>query len=245
VDETTAFLETLARHDPSDPTACRGWRVRDLVAHLAAGSQEEAELVEAELRGEPSRPTRSFGEREQVLRDVPYPELLEALAHQGGRLAAATRALIATGGSVEFTGTRLTGRQLLVHTRSELALHRWDLAGNDPVSRTLLAQDDLTDHAVTVLTGMRGLQESVAARCTRRTGTLALRLRAPGTDDVRLVLGPDPSLDRAPAVDVEPVIVTTAADRLLLLWGRRPEGALDMSALPADQHDVVRAALVL
>jgi uncharacterized protein (TIGR03083 family) len=246
MDETAAFLDVLARRRPDDPTACRGWRVRDLVGHLAAGAEEEAHLIEAALRGEPSRPTRAFDEREQVFRDLRYPELLEALARHSGRLADATKALITSGGTVEFTGTRLTGRQVHAHSRSELVLHRWDLAGDDALGHELLAQDDLTDHAVTVLDAMRDLQESAAARGVR-ADPLTLRLCAPRTRDVRFVLGPEPSLSRTAvaATDEESVVETTAADRLILLWGRQPSTPLDLSGVPESRRDAVRAALIL
>ena len=34
----------------------------------------------------------------------------------------------------EFTGRRFTIAQLLTHTRSESALHRWDIVGDDDIS---------------------------------------------------------------------------------------------------------------
>src|SRR5213592_1752978 len=110
MNEMTAFLAVLARRPPGQPTACRGWRVRDLVAHLAAGAREEADLIEAALRREPSRPTRAFAEREAAYRAMAYPRLLVALARQGRRLDAAIDALVRDGGRVEFTGVPMTGR---------------------------------------------------------------------------------------------------------------------------------------
>jgi hypothetical protein len=63
------------------------------------------------------------------------------------RNVAATRALSERSGaaSVVFTGTELTAEQLMTHARSEAAIHRWDLVGDDDVSDELLAQPELTD----------------------------------------------------------------------------------------------------
>lgn len=48
--------------------------------------------------------------------------------------------------------TPWSGRQMpiaafLTHARSEYALHRWDLVGDDDIGSDLLAQPELTDHA--------------------------------------------------------------------------------------------------
>lgn len=82
MEEARAFQAALAGRAPGEPTACRGWQVRDVVAHLAAGADEESALIEAALRGEPARPTRSFAEREARYREMAYPEL--ATTRPGG-----------------------------------------------------------------------------------------------------------------------------------------------------------------
>jgi hypothetical protein len=62
------------------------------------------------------------------------------------RNVAATRALGERGpaASVTFTGATLTAGQLATHARSEAAIHRWDIVGDDEVSDELLAQPDLS-----------------------------------------------------------------------------------------------------
>ena len=241
MDEAREFLAALAERPEDARTACVEWQVRDLVAHLAAGAQEEADLVEAALRGDPPRPTRDFAEREAAFRAKAYPRLLKALAHHSRRLVAAIDALIRDGGAVEFTGALLTGQELRMHSRSELAVHRWDLVGSDDISNRLLAQPELTAHAVTILTRMPSLQESVAARAARVTDApdgFGFGLRSPGTDDVLVRLGATPSLSLQARADGEddrdglPVVRCSPADRLLLLWGRRPpRERVDLSGL--------------
>ncbi len=239
MDETNAFFAALLSRKPDEPTACDGWRVRDLVAHIVAGAKEESELIENSLGGGAPRPTRPFAEREAAYRAMPYPDLLNELADQGARLSTAIEALIGTGGVVEFTGALVTGDELRTHGRSELVLHRWDLVGDDEIGRGLLAQPELTVHAVRVLTQMSSLQESVAARAARLTDVpadFAFRLRSPGCDDVVVGVAPTPSLKLASPADGVPVVRLSAGDRLLVLWGRRPvDDAVDLSGISAPQ----------
>lgn len=268
MDEAKAFQATLLTLPPDAPTACRGWLVRDVVAHLAAGAREEAELIEAELRGEPTRPTRPFDEREAAYRELPYPQLLTALTRQSRRLGLAVDALTAAGRDVEFTGARLSGPDLRRHGRSELALHRWDLAGDDPVSARLLGQADLTAHAVRVLSEMTSLRESLAARVARLVDPPArfgFVLRSPERDDVVVQVGPTPRWQLRPRDDsagpgaadpvaadagaadagaAVPVVRCSAADRLLLLWGRPvPGDRVDFGGAPDDVASLVTAVL--
>lgn len=250
MDETSAFFEALVTRKPDEPTACDGWRVHDLVAHIVAGAKEESELIEASLNGGPSRPTRPFAEREAAYRALPYPELLAELAGEGARLTAAVDALIGTGGVVEFTGALLTGDEFRTHGRSELVLHRRDLVGDDEIGRRLLAQPELTVHAVKVLTEMSSLQESVAARAARLTDVpegFAFRLRSPGCADVVVGVAPTPFLELASAEDDAPVVRLSAGNRLLVLWGRRPaDDAVDLSGIQSPEtRRLIQAMLYL
>ena len=49
--ESWELMTTLADADPAAPTACSSWTVHDLVAHLAAGAKENADLIEDALAG--------------------------------------------------------------------------------------------------------------------------------------------------------------------------------------------------
>lgn len=247
MDEATAFLTTLADRGPDEPTACSGWRVRDVVAHMAAGAQEESDLIESALRGEPARPTRPFAKREAAYRGLPYGDLLAALADEGSRLAKAIDALADSDAAVEFTGAPLTGVDFRVHSRSELALHRWDIVGDDDIGRQLLGQPVLTTHAVRVLSTMTLLQESAAARAARipdAPDDFAFRLRSPESEDVLWLLTPAPRLEMRPPAGGVPVVHCSMADRLLLLWGRRPSGdRIDMSGVTALEAGFIEAML--
>jgi len=146
--ELKALAAVLGDLEPTAPTACAEWTVHDLVAHLAAGAKETAELVEEHLAGQPARPTRGFDERERPFRALAHDELLVALADQSRRKLAALDALADRDDhdAVAFTGTMMTAAQFQTHARSEAALHRWDLVGDDSVSDRLLSQPELTRH---------------------------------------------------------------------------------------------------
>ena len=50
IDEGKEFVATLLGTVPSRLTACKGWTVHEITAHLAAGSQEITDLIEDHLR---------------------------------------------------------------------------------------------------------------------------------------------------------------------------------------------------
>lgn len=227
-DEARALLGALDQVAPSAPTACAGWSAHDIVAHLAAGSKEIADLIEEKLAGRPSRPTRAFEEREPPFRALADDELRAAWSRESRRKTEAVAALGALGedATFDFTGTALTAERITLHSRSEAAIHRWDVAGDDDVSEEQLSRPKLTAHAVSVLNAMPVLAESAAARA-RLGGDHPPRivLRAPDHPDVVLV-GQQSGAARFELVEEgsaegDAVVVTGAAHRLLVLWGRR------------------------
>ncbi len=125
----------------------------------------------------------------------------------------------------EFTGRRFTATQLETHARSEAALHRWDLVGDDAPGDVLLAQPELTRHAVDVLNTLPVLTETPAARTARAGLTdICVVLRSPGQPDVVLVARADTArfelADFGP-FDGDAAVTTDPVNRLLTIWGRR------------------------
>ncbi len=103
------------------------------------------------------------------------------------------------------------------HLRSEFALHRFDLVGDDAPSVTLLAQSELTDHAVTILGG------ALLAR-GKHAGQMGFRatIESPGSEQVVIIVDDaGPRLERSDAT-TGPDVSCDPAARLLLLWGRNP-----------------------
>jgi hypothetical protein len=136
-----------------------------MVAHLAAGAKEVADLIEESLDGLPERPTRGFEERELPFRALLHDELRNRLVAENKRKLIAYDALRerSDNPTISFTGTRVSVEEMEMHSRSEAAIHRWDLVGDDDASNELLAQPELTAHAVKVLDRMVTLDESARA----------------------------------------------------------------------------------
>jgi hypothetical protein len=122
---------------------------------------------------------------------------------------------------VDFTGTTMTTDQLTVHSRSEAALHRWDLVGDDDVSEQHLGQPELTRHAVHVLNAMPVLVESARIRLMP-TGRHRIVLRSPDHPDVVVEAGRTAArFEVVEHGDGDVVLTTDPANRLLVIWGRR------------------------
>ncbi len=226
MEEATAFLATLDATAPGRPTACAGWTAHDLVAHLAAGAAEMADLTESVLEGRPPRPTAGFAEREAPFVAMDDDALRARLVTEALRLDAAVGALGTSGATVAFSARRLTAAQLTMHGRSEAALHRWDLAGDDETGHDILGRPELTAHAVDTLNAMLpGAGEDVTVRARAAgIGRGRIAFAAPGQPDVVLVVG-----DAAPRLELgdpspRPAARADAATRLLALWGRRSPG---------------------
>ena len=240
--ESQALLAALEEVAPSARTACEGWTAHDIAAHLAAGAKENADLIENKLAGGPRRATRGFAEREAPFAALADDELRKALATQAARKRAAVDALADSGDPVfEFTGRTFTVAQTVTHTRSEAALHRWDLVGDDAISDRLLAQPELTRHAVEVLNTLPMLYEAPGWRADHAgvTNDLRIVLRSPGADDityVRTAHGARFDIESAPATG-DALVSTDAANRLLTLWGRCSRGrdlSVDTDSIAAD-----------
>jgi uncharacterized protein (TIGR03083 family) len=242
VDEVGELFTTLLLTPPHRLTNCRGWTAHDLVAHLAAGAAEEADLIEAHLTRSPGRATRGHAEREAPYRSLADTELRDQLLANGARLTEALAALPRDeSGEVLFTGRRMTAADFAMHSRSECAIHRWDLVGRDDVGWRLLAQPELTTHALTVLTQMSTLPESPGNRIAatnRELPATTLVLRSEPHDDVVVtVAGGTVGMTLEPITGTTPAVELDPAARLLLLWGRRePSAAIDVHVTGPDRE---------
>ena len=184
-----------------------------------------ADLIDAALAGEKERATKAFAEREAPFVAMADDDLRTRLVLEAIRLSTAIDALgsSAPAANVSFAGRRLDPAELTMHGRSEAAVHRWDLAGDDDVSEDLLAQPELTAHAVHVLNTMLDASpEAVHARvCAAGITDLRAAFAAPGQPDVVLVVHDGGA--RLELGEPRPrwAARSDAATRLLALWGRR------------------------
>jgi hypothetical protein len=232
LDEVGEFIATLLATPEYRLTACRGWTAHELVAHLAAGAAEEADLIEAHFSGE-TRLTRPFEERELPYRALPDAALRDRLVSEAARLTVALEKLSSRDPEpVLFTGREMTAGDFAMHSRSECSLHRWDLVGRDDIGWEMLSQPSITKHALGVLSSMSTLPETPANRLKAYASGPEVRLiirSAPG-DDIVVSTAGGPTLALQPIGDTAPDVELDAAARLLLVWGRREPSA------PVDVH---------
>jgi uncharacterized protein (TIGR03083 family) len=219
--ETAALMDSLDDVGPRALTSCPGWSAHHIAAHIAGNHEEARRHVEAYGEGRPLASTRSFEEREAPLLRLGFDTLLGRIEAEESGLLQAVAAVVDGDPEAEL---RWTGRTVAIkgfptHMRSESAVHRWDLVGDDGTSRDLLGQAELLTHAVGFIGRpllVRGLDRAPAP--------FSGRVRSPEADDLLVTMteSGDARLEikgqEGPAV-----IECDAAARLLLLWGRKAE----------------------
>jgi uncharacterized protein (TIGR03083 family) len=218
--ELSALLSTLDDCDPAALTSCAGWTVHHIAAHIAGNYEEVRRHVEAYAAGHPLAETRSWEEREPAWRALDHASLLRGVEREAERASSAVRTLLEADPDAElrWTGRTVRVSGFMTHMRSEDALHRWDIVGDDATSHTLLAQPELLRHAVTFIgrpLTLRGLRAGAGGE------EFSARVRVSGSDDLVVeVVASDArlSIDHPAG---EPTIEADAAARLLLLWGRK------------------------
>ncbi|WP_276970832.1 maleylpyruvate isomerase N-terminal domain-containing protein [Ferrimicrobium acidiphilum] len=239
--EATAFLEALGDTAPDALTMCSLWRAHEVAAHLAAGALEIALNLEAYGDGRPIPVTRGFDEREMPFRAMDDPRLRVELQSNIGRVGKALDAVLSLDPNavVPWTGRQMVVATFVTHLRSEFALHRFDLVGEDSTSTSLLGQPELTDHAVDVL-GRALLARGAGSAPADFRAVLA----APGASQVTIVVDEGgPRLERNDT-PLEPEVTGDPAARLLLLWGRHPADPRRLEAPGgADTLGVLRSLL--
>ena len=240
--ETTALLETLTGVGPRALTSCPGWSAQHIAAHIAGNHEEARRHVEAYGEGHPLTSTRTFEEREAPLLRRRFDALLAHIEAEEASLLSAVDAVVTAepAASLQWTGRTVPVKGFPTHMRSESAVHRWDITGDDELSRPLLDQPELLAHAVGFI-GKPLLVKGLADAHAPFSG----RVRSPGADDLLVSVergrGPRLELTRpsGPAV-----VECDAAARLLLLWGRKAQ-PFDRLRADADDATVARLQAIL
>jgi len=219
--ELVALLAAFGDTPPTALTSCPGWTAHHIAAHIGGNYEEVRQHVEAFAQGRPLERTRGWEEREQPLRELDYATLLRRVEKQAVATAAVVVDVSAEQPNAELLWTKrmvpIAG--FLTHMRSEDALHRWDLVGDDETSTELLGQQDLLNHAVKFI-GQPLLQRGLRANAAKEMFTA--RVRCPELDDLILDLA-DEQVHLSIGHQVgEATIEGDPAARLLLLWGRKP-----------------------
>jgi Mycothiol maleylpyruvate isomerase N-terminal domain len=221
--EITEFLSALDSAAPNALTACPARTAHLLGAHVAGNYREITRHVQAYLAGNPLTRTRAFDEREPEFREMTAPQLLRSIADGEEQMRASIGELLAREPDpvLRWTNRQVHAAGFLKHSRSECAVHRWDLLGDDALSEKLLSQQELFEHIVAFI----GALPMTARGMATGAGTgrsLRARVRAPGQPDLLVSVhrGEPQLLTVKP--EGEALVEGDPAARLLFLWGRRP-----------------------
>jgi hypothetical protein len=195
-----------------------------VTAHLVGVVVEISAHLQPYLAGEPVPETRSFEEREAPWQAMADEELCGFLGVEEEKIRSVLDQVLERDprAVIRWTGRQMEVAKFRPHLRSEFAIHRWDIVGDDRTSLELLGQPDLTEHAVGVLGEIltrRGRRHDPAP-----DQDLHVRLRSGSIADVRLIVeGGQARLELAAAGGEEPFVELDPAARLLTVWGRRPD----------------------
>jgi uncharacterized protein (TIGR03083 family) len=242
-DELTALLAALDKVGPEALTSCPGWTAHHIAAHICGNYEEIEQHVRSFAEGRPLERTRTWEEREQPLRELDLATLVGRIEDRAVTAAAVIDQVLDAQPEAELAWTGRTVRVagFPTHLRSEDAVHRWDLMGDDETSHELLGQQDLLVHAVSFI-GLPLLRRGLASTAEPRP--FLARVRSEGRDDLIIeASNGEAHLSLAPPHG-PPTIHGDPAARLLLLWGRKPEPFYRLRA-GDDRHAAYRAQALL
>jgi uncharacterized protein (TIGR03083 family) len=219
--ELTAVLAALDHVGSHALTSCPGWTAHHIAAHICGNYEEIQRHVEAFASGRSLDHTRLWEEREAPLRELDYNELLRRIDSEATATAGSIAAVLdqQPDATLAWTGRTVPVSGFATHLRSEDALHRWDLVGDDDLSGELLAQEELLAHAVKFI-GLPLLRRGLSSGAGSEP--FVARIRCPGQAD--LILQAE---NGEAQISVGPVGGTSTIEgdpsaRLLMLWGRKP-----------------------
>jgi uncharacterized protein (TIGR03083 family) len=222
--EVARLVDEL-RADPTlwdRPSACAGWTVGDVAAHMAESNDRFLRIVSAALDGQPvpAFSPQQRAERQAAVKARGREAVLDQLAGCAyavfDRLEAATPEALAR--TVTVPAGTLTLAQVAGQRLSELALHSWDIrSAADP--RAALAP-------ATVPLLLDGVLASVGRLAgnrvpTDRTLTYRLELAGEAGGPVTVTLaGGQASAQRGAPERADATLYLPAEAAIRLLWGR-------------------------
>jgi hypothetical protein len=223
--EATEFLAAIGSVPPHAVSACPGWTSHEIAAHVAGIAVEVIRHLDPYLQGDPVPKTRSFDEREAALQALDHPSLLARLDNDEARMRRVVADVLdrEPDAVIPWTGRQMAVAKFIPHLRNEHALHRWDVIGDDGVSRRLLGSNDLVKHSVDELG--RILLVAGRRRDPDPNTDFRVRLRSEGHRDLRVVVerGTAALMWVSDDDSDEKWVDVDAAARHILIWGRRPD----------------------
>jgi hypothetical protein len=238
--EVEAFLTALQDLPPHALTGCIEWTVHDVGAHLAGIYEEVVRHIEAFSEGRPLTTTRTFEEREARFKTFSPDELLATVDAGDQTMRTMIVGVLDQDpeAALAWTGRDIRVDAFLTHLRSECAIHRRDMVGDDETSGTLLREFALLKHAVTAIGAGPLCARGIAAGATDGPSLVA-RIRSPDLDDLVVTTTPGAAHLGLARQEGSATIEGDGAARLLLFWGRNPEPAIRLRAV-GPQTDAVR-----
>jgi hypothetical protein len=222
--EAEAFFDARQHVAPEVVSACEGWTAHEVTTHLAAAAAEIIRHLQPYLNGEPVPKTRTFEEREPPFRALDDTALCRRLATEERTMRAVLEEVLARepDAVIPWTGRQMAVAKFVLHLRNEFVIHRWDFVGDDQVSAELLAQPELTEHAVDLLGQLLLRRGREHDPCPDEN--FHVRLRTENAPDVRLVVeAGQAGLELVSDQTDEPHVNLDPAARTLVIWGRRPD----------------------
>ena len=122
---------------------------------------------------------------------------------------------------VAWTGRTMKVPWFAEHMREELALHGWDITGDEDMATKTLGGPWMTAHSV-IAVGRPLMARGAAKLGLSLDERVEGRLRVPGVDDIAVTATHDSTTIGLVAPEGDATLETDAAARVLLLWGRRP-----------------------
>jgi len=226
--DAATFSHLLASADLAAPVpGCPGWTIADLTRHLSGVHRWALGVL---VTGEPGDEPEGPQDPRELLRwfvDGSH-DLVAALQQTDPAMP-----LWTFGPKPRFAEFWFR-RQAL-----ETLVHVWDL--QDALGQPLTSDDQLTRDGVDEVVTMFFPRQVRLGRTPPLTNSLELQL-SDGSGDGYLLIGDGVSKpDQADGVDV--VIRGTAAELLLVLWGRKDVEAIAVDGDPALARAIVRAGL--
>lgn len=250
--EVLAFSEAIHIVPMDAVTACRGWTVHDIVAHLTAGAEALADQAEAHLAGAPVPPFGSWEERDARFRAVDTDELRTRFVAEERRMSHALAMIAADGPDTVIAGGGwgFTVDHLAIHMRQEFALHRWDIVGDDGTGLELLASPEFLDHSVTLMDEWllaRGVAADASDATVSPVPDFTARIGCSTRPDVVVEVRDGVGSMRLDPPDASAPVEVDCADpaaQLLFVWGRHPSGSGRMTS-PVPTASLMRLTTLL
>jgi uncharacterized protein (TIGR03083 family) len=242
-EDLRGVVDTLTEEEWQRPSACEGWRVQDLLAHLSSNLKEVADPTPPPenapsdappMRAEdamealvtPRREWTSAQVDEELVRYAePFSEIIAAMQEEP--LASQPLPIADLGTYQMHQFADAFAFDLYCHLRHDL------LAPRGPIERSLPAPDELRVQAA-VTWMLAGLPQMCGEELAFVDRPVGLRLSGPGGGEWTIAPGDD-GLVVEEGIDQVAATVTSTADDFVL-WGTRRASGRELTRIEGDEE---------